>query len=131
MASGVGALAPYVLMYARDDVATADKWQQLPPGELVETAVAGFRMLADATRLRMMWLLCGGEFDVTSLAEAVGVARPAVSQHLAKLRLAGLVAVRRDGRRAVYRVRGGHVRRLLGEAVHAADHHLTGRPDHD
>ncbi|CAL9469148.1 HTH-type transcriptional regulator KmtR [Actinosynnema sp. ALI-1.44] len=118
-------------MYARDDIATADKWQQLPPGELVDTAVDGFRMLADATRLRLMWLLCGGEFDVTTLAEAVGVARPAVSQHLAKLRLAGLVAVRRDGRRAVYRVRGGHVRRLLGEAVHAADHHLTGRPDHD
>ncbi len=88
-------------------------------------------MLADATRLRMMWLLCGAEYDVTTLAEAVGIARPAVSQHLAKLKLAGLVAVRRDGRRAVYRVRGGHVRRLLGEAVEAADHRVTGRPDHD
>lgn len=88
-------------------------------------------MLADPTRFRMMWLLSGSEYDVTTLAEAVGTARPAVSQHLAKLKLAGLVSVRRDGRRAVYRVRGGHVRRLLGEAVEAADHHVTGRPDHD
>ncbi|WP_433272578.1 ArsR/SmtB family transcription factor [Actinosynnema sp. CS-041913] len=118
-------------MYARDDVATTDDWQQLPTGEHVEVAVDGFRMLADGTRFRMLWLLCGNEYDVTTLAEAVGIARPAVSQHLAKLRLTGLVSVRRDGRRALYRARGGHVRRLLAEAVGAADHHLTGRPDHD
>ncbi len=118
-------------MYARDDVATAEHWQQLPGGTHVEAAVDGFRMLADATRFRLLWLLCGQEYDVTTLAEAVGVARPAVSQHLAKLRLTGLVAVRRDGRRAVYRAKGGHVRRLLAEAVGAADHHITGAPDHD
>lgn len=118
-------------MRPRDGVATTQDWRQLPSDTHVDAAVDGFRMLADGTRLRMMWLLCGGEYDVTTLAGAVGTARPAVSQHLAKLKLAGLVAVRRDGRRALYRARGGHVRRLLGEAVEAADHHLTGRPDHD
>ncbi|WP_285752318.1 metalloregulator ArsR/SmtB family transcription factor [Lentzea sp. NBRC 105346] len=118
-------------MYARDDVATTQDWQQLPSGAHVEAAVDGFRMLADATRLRVLWLLCGQEYDVTTVAHAVGIARPAVSQHLAKLRLAGLVSVRRDGRRSLYRARGGHVRRLLLEAVHAADHRLTGQPDHD
>ncbi|XVV00544.1 ArsR/SmtB family transcription factor [Actinosynnema sp. CA-248983] len=118
-------------MYARDDVATAHDWQQLPSGEHVEAAVDGFRMLADGTRLRMMWLLCGAEYDVTSLADAVGIRRPAVSQHLAKLKLAGLVSVRRDGRRALYRVRVGHVRRLLGEAIEAADHRVADLPDHD
>ncbi|MDQ2585136.1 ArsR/SmtB family transcription factor [Saccharothrix yanglingensis] len=118
-------------MCARDDVATTQDWRQLPPGRHVEAAVDAFRMLSDPTRLRVVWLLCGAEHDVTALAAAVGAARPAVSQHLAKLKLAGLVTVRRDGRRALYRVRGGHVRRLLAEAVEAADHHLTGRPDHD
>ncbi len=88
-------------------------------------------MLADPTRFRMLWLLCGAEYDVTTLAAEVGIARPAVSQHLAKLRLTGLVTVRREGRRALYEARGGHVRRLLFEAVNAADHHLTGKPDHD
>lgn len=88
-------------------------------------------MLADPTRLRVLWLLCGAEYDVTTLAAAVGIARPAVSQHLGKLRLAGLVTTRRDGRRAVYRARGGHVRRLLAEAVGAAVHHLHDIPDHD
>lgn len=88
-------------------------------------------MLADPTRLRMLWLLCGGEYDVTTLAAAVGIARPAVSQHLAKLRLAGLVTTHREGRRALYQARGGHVRRLLAEAIDAAEHHITGTPDHD
>lgn len=118
-------------MYARDDDATAVQWQQLPSGDHVEQAATSFRMLADPTRLRVLWLLCGGEYDVGSLAAQVGAARPAISQHLAKLRLAGLVSTRRDGRRVLSRARGGHVRGLLAEAVNAADHQLTGAPDHD
>ncbi|MGE3659807.1 MAG: ArsR/SmtB family transcription factor [Pseudonocardia sp.] len=116
----------YVLVYAHDGELTGE----LPDEARVEAAVESFRMLADPTRLRIMWLLGAGERDVTDLSEAVGAARPAVSQHLAKLRLAGLVAVRREGRRAVYRVRGGHVQRLLAEALGAAEHQVTGAPEH-
>ncbi|OZM73058.1 transcriptional regulator [Amycolatopsis antarctica] len=103
----------------------------LPPAEQVEAAATALRMLADPTRMRMLWLLCADEYDVASLSAAVGVARPAVSQHLAKLRLAGLVSLRRDGRHTRYSARGGHVRRLLAEALSAAEHHLHGLPDHD
>lgn len=39
------------------------------------------------------------------------------SQHLSKLRFAGLVVGTRDGQRVVYRLRGGHVRALLSEAL--------------
>lgn len=120
-----------VLMYARDVHATSMSWDELPDDERVEVAVQALRMLADPTRLRMLWLLCGADYDVTSLAAAVGIARPAVSQHLAKLRLAGLVSTRRDGRRAVYRAKGGHVRRMLTEALEAAHHQVAGLPDHD
>lgn len=88
------------------------------------------RLLADRTRLRLMWLLCHGEHDVTALTEQVGVARPAVSQHLAKLRLAGLVTAHRAGRRIYYIARHGHIRRLVVETVQAADHHVAERPDH-
>ncbi|NYH80013.1 DNA-binding transcriptional ArsR family regulator [Actinopolyspora biskrensis] len=118
-------------MYARDDIAAAEQWQQLPSGEHVRAATEAFRMLSDSTRVRLLWLMCGAEHDVATLAARVGVARPAVSQHLAKLRLAGLVTLRKEGRRALYRARGGHVRRLLAEAVEAADHRLTGTEEHD
>ncbi|WDZ82853.1 ArsR/SmtB family transcription factor [Micromonospora cathayae] len=119
-------------MYARDNVAGAGERQQRIPGEPeIEAATEMLRMLADPTRLRLMTLLGAGEHDVTALVAAVGTARPAVSQHLAKLRLAGLVSVRREGRRAVYRARGGHVRRLVTEVLNAASHRVTGRPEHD
>ncbi|WP_433252658.1 ArsR/SmtB family transcription factor [Streptosporangium sp. CA-135522] len=105
--------------------------QEQPTSAQMEAAVEAFRMLSDGTRLRLMWLLSGGEYDVGSLAEAIAVARPSVSQHLAKLRLAGLVQTRRDGRRVLYRARDVHVRSLIKEALFHADHEVSGIPRHD
>jgi DNA-binding transcriptional ArsR family regulator len=119
-------------MYARDNRATTAGTQDaLPSDAEVDVAVTALRMLADGTRLRLMWLLRTGEYDVTSLVAAVGAARPAVSQHLSKLLLAGLVTSRREGRRVYYTARGGHVRRLVSEVLHAATHRVSGQPDHD
>lgn len=115
-------------MYARDNVAgEAERLLQLPGDWQVDAATGMLRLLADGTRLRLMWLLCHAEHDVTSLTAAVGVARPSVSQHLAKLRLGGLVGTRRAGRRVVYTARDGHIRRLVIEALHAAGHEVPGR----
>jgi DNA-binding transcriptional ArsR family regulator len=116
-------------MCARDNDATASPWQQLPPDERVEAAVDGLRMLADPTRLRMLWLLCGDELDVSTLAERLGAARPAVSQHLAKLRLVGLITQRRDGRRVLSRARDHHVAELLDGLIHDAGHRLADRAE--
>jgi DNA-binding transcriptional ArsR family regulator len=111
-----------VLVYASDE---------LPPEAHIDASVTALRMLADPTRLRLLWLLRDGEADVGTLAAAVRAARPAVSQHLAKLLLAGLVSSRRQGRQVFYRARNGHVRRLVTEAVSAGDHLVDGGPDHD
>lgn len=93
--------------------------------------MAAFRMLGDPTRLRLMWLLTADEVDVSSLAGALGVARPSVSQHLAKLRMAGLVRTRREGRRILYRARDSHVRNVIAEALFHAHHEVSGLPRHD
>lgn len=76
-------------------------------------------------------MLREGERDVTSLTAAVSASRSSVSQHLGRLRLAGLVEVRRDGRRLIYQARGGHIRALVGEALFHADHHLTDAAGHE
>lgn len=60
-------------------------------------ATGVFRLLADGTRVQLILLLRDGEQTVGDLAEAIGAAPTAISQHLAKLRLAGLVTTRRDG----------------------------------
>src|SRR5690242_10448214 len=98
----------------------------------VEAAVGSFALLADPTRLRVLWALRdGAEHDVTTLSGLAGASPTATSQRLAKLRLGGLVATRRDGRRVLYRARGGHVRRLLVEALSHAGHQVRGDPEHD
>ncbi len=101
-------------------------WSDLPPEEYLEGAVEGLRMIADPTRLRILWLLCGDELDVSTLAARLDVARPAISQHLTKLRLVGLVTQRRAGRRVLSRARDHHVAELLGVLVHDAEHRASG-----
>ncbi|MFI9599483.1 MULTISPECIES: ArsR/SmtB family transcription factor [Streptomyces] len=73
-----------------------------PPADVLAEAAAAFGLLASPARLHIVWALAQGESDVTGLAERVGGALPAVSQHLTKLKLAGLVRSRREGRRQVY-----------------------------
>ncbi|MFG2196640.1 ArsR/SmtB family transcription factor [Streptomyces sp. NPDC048639] len=73
-----------------------------PSAEVLAEAAAAFGLLASSARLHIMWALAQGESDVTRLADRVGGALPAVSQHLTKLKLAGLVRARREGRRQVY-----------------------------
>ncbi|MBN9620667.1 MAG: helix-turn-helix transcriptional regulator [Actinobacteria bacterium] len=79
----------------------------------------------------MLWALREAELDVASLAAAAGCRPTVASQHLAKLRFAGLVEGQRQGQRVVYRLRGGHVRALLSEALFHADHQVSGAPVHD
>jgi DNA-binding transcriptional ArsR family regulator len=103
----------------------------MPSEAQVGAAVAAFALLADPTRLRLLWLLHAKEYDVGALARLTGSTSQATSQHLAKLRLAGLVSARRQGRQHIYTARDTHVRRLVREALHHADHQLSGQPDHD
>ncbi len=61
--------------------------------------------LADPTRRRIVELLADGERTVAELASAFATSRPAVSRHLRVLRDAGLVEVRTDAQRRLYRIR--------------------------
>ena len=88
----------------------------------LDTATETLKLLADRTRLHIVWSLLHGEHSVNDLAEHVGVAPAAVSQHLAKLRLARLVTVRRDGNRLFYLAENDHVLRLVTEALFQAGH---------
>ena len=102
-----------------------------PSDAQVKAAVMSFALLADPTRVRILWALRDGDRDVTALAQAAGCRPTVASQHLSKLRFAGLVEGNRQGRHIVYRLRGGHVRALLTEALFHADHQVSGHPVHD
>jgi DNA-binding transcriptional ArsR family regulator len=101
-----------------------------PSDAQVEIAVEVLKLLADPTRLRILWALLHGEHSVNDLAEHVGAQPTAVSQHLSKLRLARLVRTRRAGNKVFYLADNAHVRRLAEEALFHADHATNEHPAH-
>lgn len=77
---------------------------------------------ATASRLKLLYALIGGELSVEELASRAGLSANAVSQQLRVLRHLRLVAVRRDGRRMLYRLHDEHLVHLLGAIRHQLEH---------
>ncbi|MFI6053212.1 ArsR/SmtB family transcription factor [Streptomyces violascens] len=69
-----------------------------PAGDVIE-------VLAEPNRRRILDLLKDGERPVGELVDELGLAQPTVSKHLRTLRDAGLVEVRVDAQRRLYRLR--------------------------
>lgn len=73
--------------------------------KLEKDLVQVFKLLSDETRLRvLMYLHREGELHVSALCDRLGQSQPAVSHHLALLRVAGLIEARRDGKHNFYSV---------------------------
>jgi DNA-binding transcriptional ArsR family regulator len=104
----------------------ADKQQRSevhwPTHEEIDLATEVLQMLADSTRFRLLLALVDEELPVNDLAQVVEKPPAGVSQHLAKLRLARLVATRRDGTRVFYRLENDHVRQLIVDVLNHAEH---------
>ncbi len=101
-----------------------------PDSQYVELAVEIFSMLADSTRVRVILALRDGEQSVNRLAELVDKSPAAVSQHLAKLRLARIVSTRQDGQRVFYRLENEHASTLVSDAIFQAEHTIGRIPRH-
>ena len=100
------------------------------PDDQVDLAVEVFRMLADGTRIRILWALIGRELAVNDLAAEVGKLPASVSQHLAKLRMTRLVQTRREGTQVFYRLENDHIAQLVTDAIHNAEHSSQDVPGH-
>lgn len=87
-------------------------------------------MLADPTRVQILWALVSHEKSVNDLAAHVAKPSSTVSQHLAKLRMARLVRTRREGTTIFYSLDNNHVAQLVTDAVFNAEHAGPGVPGH-
>ncbi len=88
--------------------------------ELEKELVQVFKLLSDETRLRILvYLAREAELHVTALCDRLGQSQPAVSHHLALLRVAGLIKARRDGKHNYYSVRQSRFRRLMEQLFHS------------
>ncbi len=105
----------------------------MPAPDDVRRAADALRMLADPTRLNILWALMQGETSVACLADLAGTTPTAVSQHLSKLRLAALETNRREGTYIYNTLAAHHIGELVRQALSHADHHtdrVTTRPQH-
>lgn len=86
-----------------------------------------FQALADPSRRAIFESLTQGEAAVKELTSRFAISQPAVSQHLAALKQAGLVQSRREGRCVYYRVDPGGMKPLIDWIAHYRafwTHHL-------
>lgn len=74
------------------------------PKAVATDPVRLFRALGDPTRLRLLALLARGEVCVCDLVASLRVPQPTASRHLAALRRAGLVTVRKQGLWSYYAI---------------------------
>src|SRR5665647_3177346 len=88
-----------------------------PDRDVLDDAAEVFGLLSTPVRLHLLWFLSNDEVDVTTLVAAVGGTKAGISQHLAKLHLAGWINRRRDGRRILYRVVDPHIVTLVHQGV--------------
>jgi DNA-binding transcriptional ArsR family regulator len=87
-----------------------------------ESLAEAMRAFGSATRLRLLWALIDGERTVEQLTVAVAMEQSAVSHQLRMLRQLRLVSVRRDRRRAFYRLHDHHLPELLTAMRHHHEH---------
>ena len=98
-----------------------------------------FEVLAEPNRRRILDLLREGEQAVGDLVSGLGISQPAVSKHLRVLRRAGLVEVRADAQRRLYRLRSEPLREIdewlapyraaWGDRLDALEAHLDTMPE--
>ncbi|MGO1973108.1 MAG: ArsR/SmtB family transcription factor [Propionibacteriaceae bacterium] len=104
-----------------------------PTGPQLEVAARTFALLSAPVRLHLVSLAAQGEYDVSSLAVHAGVSTATASQHLSKLRLAGVISARREGKRHIYTVDDPHVLTMVQQIFEhiAADGTLAPDPPLD
>jgi DNA-binding transcriptional ArsR family regulator len=107
--------------------------------DILGRMTASFEVLAEPNRRRILDLLRAAERPVGELVDELEVSQPAVSKHLRVLREAGLVEVRADAQRRIYRVRTEPLRaidewlepyrRLWASRLDDLERHLDAMPD--
>jgi DNA-binding transcriptional ArsR family regulator len=83
----------------------------------LEATAALFKVLGSQSRLHLLRILASEPATVGSLATLSGMSQPLVSQHLRTLRFAGIVAVSRTGREALYALADHHIAHVVDDAL--------------
>ncbi len=120
--SGIESMAKKSSTTKRAGASSSTSLTTMPPvsEQAVRDLAQVFKLLSDETRLRILvYLAQSGELHVTDLCTKLGQSQPAVSHHLALLRVSGLIESRREGKHNFYSVRTDFFGEMLVELLSA------------
>lgn len=83
----------------------------------MEDLLIGLRAVAEATRVRILFILSHGEFNVSELTQILGQSQPRVSRHLKLMVEAGLVDRHKEGNWVLFRLREDELGGALSHAI--------------
>lgn len=86
----------------------------MPDEELLWDLAELFRIFADSTRIKILYVLFEAEMCVCDIAELLGMTQSAISHQLRLLKQAKLVKFRREGKTVFYSLADDHVRTIIG-----------------
>ncbi|MGA7266216.1 MAG: metalloregulator ArsR/SmtB family transcription factor, partial [Aestuariivirga sp.] len=96
----------------------------------MDELLAGLRAAAESTRIRILFVLSHGEFNVSELTQILGQSQPRVSRHLKLMAEAGLISRHKEGNWVLFRLReedlGGALARAIVDLLPGADPVLAG-----
>ncbi len=95
---------------------------ELVPDQTAHLMAETFKVLADASRLRLISALLNGEQCVSTLAEWLGMTQSAVSHQLRILRNMHFVSARKDGKQVFYHIDDEHIGDLFQRSLEHTKH---------
>ena len=94
-----------------------ETFSQIPTDEEVYYLAELFKVFADSTRIKILFVLSGGEMCVMDISQALNMSQSSISHQLRVLKQSRLVKFRRDGRTIYYSLADQHVRTMLSQGL--------------
>lgn len=105
-------------MYLNVDEASLKKIEdRMPPEEELQDLADFFKVFADATRLKILYVLLSTEMCVYDIAMVLGMSQSAISHQLRVLKQMDLVKNRRDGKTIFYSLADAHIVTILSQGL--------------
>lgn len=89
----------------------------MPDEEILYDLAELFKLFADSTRIKILYVLSEAEMCVCDIAQLLGLTQSAVSHQLRALKQSKLVKYRREGKTVFYSLADGHVQTILSQGM--------------
>ena len=96
---------------------TLQRSSELIPEETLDRAVEILKAIGHHDRLRIVKILLSGEFRVMQLVDKLGLLQSNTSQQLGRLRLHGIVKLRRDRNKKYYSLANDSIKRIVESII--------------